>query len=74
MRGRGKPSSRAKNSAPSDSEHIQSPWINSDLFFLESALRRGLSFEELAGFLGRTSDEVEQKAKDLKQVSTLARA
>jgi hypothetical protein len=41
------------------------PWAKADLFFLEDALRRGLSAKEVAGFLGRTADEVQAKAREL---------
>jgi hypothetical protein len=41
------------------------PWVKSDLLFLEDALRRGLSAKDVAGFLGRTADEVQAKAREL---------
>jgi hypothetical protein len=41
------------------------PWSKPDLLFLHDALRRGLSFAQVAGFLRRTEDEVRQKAKEL---------
>jgi hypothetical protein len=41
------------------------PWANADLLFLKDALKRGMSFSEVAGFLRRTEDEVRQKAKEL---------
>jgi hypothetical protein len=41
------------------------PWSKPDLLFLQDALRRGLSFAQVAGFLRRTEDEVRQKAKEL---------
>jgi hypothetical protein len=41
------------------------PWARADLFFLEDSLQRGMSLAEIAGFLGRTADEVREKAKDL---------
>ena len=40
-------------------------WAKADLFFLEYSLRRGRSLVEIAGFLGRTVDEVREKAKSL---------
>jgi hypothetical protein len=43
------------------------PWSQADLFFLGDALRRGLSLAQVAGFLGRTEDEVRQKAQELGQ-------
>jgi hypothetical protein len=40
-------------------------WCNQDLFFLTDALRRGMSFPEVAGFLGRDVGEVRDKAEHL---------
>ena len=45
------------------------PWEKADLFFLEDSLQRGMSSAEIAGFLGRTADEVREKAKKLERVS-----
>jgi hypothetical protein len=42
------------------------PWVDSDLLFLQLALERGMSFEEVAGFLGREAHEVRQKAEEPK--------
>jgi uncharacterized protein (DUF2384 family) len=36
-----------------------------DLFFLKDSLERGMSLAEIAGFLRRTANEVQEKAKDL---------
>jgi hypothetical protein len=36
----------------------EQPWLRADLFFLDHALRHGMSVEEVAGFLGRSRDEV----------------
>jgi len=41
------------------------PWPRADLLFLKDSLERGMSLVEIAGFLGRTADEVREKAKDL---------
>jgi len=41
------------------------PWTTQDVFFLQDALQRGLSAEEVAGFLRRTVDEVQAKAREL---------
>jgi hypothetical protein len=41
------------------------PWARADLFFLDNALRRGMAVEEVAGFLGKNSDEVRVKAREL---------
>src|SRR5215813_6296976 len=41
------------------------PWERADLFFLKDSLERGMSLAEIAGFLGRTVDEVREKAKHL---------
>jgi hypothetical protein len=40
-------------------------WARADLFFLKDSLERGMSLAEIAGFLRRTADEVQEKAKDL---------
>ena len=42
-----------------------SPWPREDLLFLKDSLERGMSLVEIAGFLGRTADEVREKAKSL---------
>jgi hypothetical protein len=39
------------------------PWPNADLLFLKLSLEQGMSFAEVAGFLGRREDEVRQKAR-----------
>jgi hypothetical protein len=39
--------------------------LDSDLVFLTDALRRETTVAEVAGFLGRTSDEVQAKAAEL---------
>ena len=44
---------------------MDKPWPKADVFFLEDALRRGLSAKDVAGFLGRTTDEVQAKAREL---------
>jgi len=41
------------------------PWARADLFFLEDSLKRGMSLGKIAGFLGRTGEEVQEKVKDL---------
>jgi hypothetical protein len=43
------------------------PWAKADVFFLEDALRRGMSAEEIAAFLRRTADEVRAKIRELDQ-------
>jgi len=40
----------------------QAPWDKADLFFLFNALARGMSIQDLAGFLNRSEDEVRQQA------------
>jgi hypothetical protein len=40
-------------------------WARADLLFLKDSLERGMSLAEIAGFLGRTADEVREKAKSL---------
>jgi hypothetical protein len=37
-------------------------WSKPDLFFLRDALTRGMSIAAVAGFLGRTEDEVRAQA------------
>ena len=39
------------------------PWNRSDLLFLTDAFARGMSIQELAGFLNRTEDEVRHQAR-----------
>jgi hypothetical protein len=41
------------------------PWDSADLFFLISGVERGLSIEEVAGFLRRPASEVQEKAREL---------
>jgi hypothetical protein len=41
-------------------------WTSADLLFLTDALKRGMSFSEVAGFLRRTEDEVREKANELR--------
>jgi len=41
------------------------PWVKADLFFLEDSLQRGMSLAEIAGFLGRTADEVREKVEQV---------
>jgi hypothetical protein len=55
-------SNRTKNVL---SLQVGKPWVRADLFFLEDSLQRGMSLVEIAGFLGRTADEVREKAKSL---------
>jgi hypothetical protein len=40
------------------------PWLKSDLLFLKDSLARGMSCAEVAGFLGRTEEEVRRKAEE----------
>jgi hypothetical protein len=49
----------------SDTTPQRSEWLRSDLLFLKAALARGMSYAEVAGFLGRTEEEVRQKAEEL---------
>jgi hypothetical protein len=41
-------------------------WSPSDLLFLKDALRRGMTYAEVAGFLSRGAAEVRKKAKQMK--------
>jgi hypothetical protein len=47
------------------------PWLKSDLLFLSLSLNRGMSLDEVAGFLGRRADEVREKAEELRAHSRL---
>jgi hypothetical protein len=38
-------------------------WNRADLFFLRDGLARGMSIQELAGFLNRSEDDVRQRAR-----------
>src|SRR5690349_268007 len=38
------------------------PWTRADLFFLTDALARGMSIQDVAGFLNRTEDEIRDQA------------
>jgi hypothetical protein len=40
-------------------------WLKTDLFFLDHALRHGMSVQKVAGFLGRSEDEVRARAREL---------
>jgi hypothetical protein len=46
--------------------HSKEPWCPADLFFLGNTLKRGMTPEEVAGFLGRTESEVIAKANELR--------
>jgi len=41
------------------------PWDSRDLFFIVSAVERGMTVEEVAGFLRRPATEVQKKAREL---------
>jgi hypothetical protein len=43
------------------------PWTDADLFFLKDALARGMSLADIAGFLSRTEEEVQEKARELSE-------
>jgi hypothetical protein len=47
-----------------DTTPQRSEWLRSDLLFLKDALARGMSFAEVAAFLGRTEEEVRRKAEE----------
>ena len=42
------------------------PWCSADLFFLGNTLKRGMTPEDVAGFLGRAVSEVIAKANELR--------
>src|SRR5262249_33388037 len=52
--------SRSPNGA-----NMGKPWERADLFFLKDSLERGMSLAEVAGFLGRTADEVREKVEQV---------
>jgi len=56
-------------SRSSNGADMRKPWVKADLFFLEDSLQRGMLLAEIAGFLGRTADEVREKARGLEQIS-----
>ena len=43
---------------PSDTTQRPAPWVKADLLFLKDSLAHGMSCAEVAGFLGRTEEEV----------------
>jgi hypothetical protein len=45
----------------------RAPWTDADVFFLKDALARGMSFADVARFLVRTEDEVQEKARELSE-------
>ena len=48
-----------------NTRRLNPPWDNADLLFLHDALRQGMSAGNVAGFLGRTADEVREKVRQL---------
>jgi hypothetical protein len=40
----------------------EASWPRADLFFMKDALDRGMSSAEVAGFLGRTEEEVREQS------------
>jgi hypothetical protein len=55
------------SSEPTSEENAGRPWKSHDVFFLEDALARGMSYAEVAGFLGRSEEEVRAKAEELRR-------
>jgi hypothetical protein len=41
--------------------NVGKPWLNSDVLFLQLAIKRGMSVAAVAAFLGREEKEVRQK-------------
>lgn len=41
-------------------------WEKADLFFLKDAVRRGMPYAQIAGFLGRTEAEVREQSRALR--------
>ena len=44
---------------------VPQAWPKSDLLFLTLSLRNGMPVAEVAGFLGRSEDEVREKSEEL---------
>jgi hypothetical protein len=59
--------SRRHTAAPET--NVGKAWDTRDLFFLISAVERGMSVEEVAGFLRRPASEVQKKARELQERS-----
>jgi hypothetical protein len=59
----------ADDDAPTSGQSAGAPvgraWDSKDLFFLKSALARGMALTDVAGFLGRTEHDVQAKAEEL---------
>jgi hypothetical protein len=51
--------------ARSKSPQRNEPWTKADLLFLKDSLAHGMSYAEVAGFLGRNEEEVRQKMEEL---------
>jgi hypothetical protein len=56
---------RSQASSTDDIPPASSAWPKTDLLFLTYALKHGMSFAEVAGFLRRTEEQVREKAKEL---------
>jgi hypothetical protein len=50
---------------PSDTTQRPAPCVKAELLFLKDSLAHGMSCAEVAGFLGRTEEEVRRKAEEL---------
>jgi hypothetical protein len=53
--------------------HSGEAWAKADLFFLTDALDRRISLAEVAAFLGRTEEEVREKAERISEKRTRGR-
>jgi predicted transcriptional regulator len=47
-------------------EEYEIPWEKVDLFFLRDAVKSGMPYAKIAGFLGRTEADVREKSRALK--------
>ena len=56
---------RSRRRAETLGTNADKPWDTHDLFFLMSAVERGMNVEEVAGFLRRPAIEVQEKAREL---------
>jgi len=52
---------------PPTQPEVPQAWPKSDLLFLTLSLRNGMPVREVAGFLGRSEDEVREKSEELRR-------
>jgi len=59
---------------PKLEQRLKTAWNKADLMFLMDALQRGIAEADVARFLGRSADEVRDRAKALKRRPDTAHA